>query len=508
MTYDWNKPQRQPWAGLGIVFLDTFWEILKRFWPFLIIFLLGKGEGRVNRYEIIGIGLLSFTILGAILKFLFFRFSLEDKNLVIRSGWLKKEVKIIPLEKIQSVNIEQGPLHQILNIVKLSIDTAGSEKTEARIDALHKSMAISLRETLLSKATHHQTPEEVKDTMVPLIRLQISDLFKLSISANHVETFFIILSFAFGLWENFRDFSDDISPQVESLLPARSFLPVILLILLVLLFTVMVSTVRIFFRFYDLTVYRVRKGFYIKSGLTNLKERLVPFKKIQYITWKTNWIRKLLNLWVLEYRIAMSNEAKSREKVQVPITRNSFIALLTTDYYSIPEITDAASIRMDPSFATRRFIMLGMLPALILAGSSWYYWNGFSLLFFIIPLIVWIVSYRIQKKFRLWAFNDIVYIKKGIFGDTETLVQWQKLQLVTLKQSIFQRRRGLASLVLHTAAGSIHINFIDLRAAYQLMNYALYIVEKKKSLLTIENLETPTNKNFNTEDPLLDSETE
>ncbi len=502
MNYDWNKPQRQPWAGLGVVFLNTFWEILKAFWPFIIIFLLGKGEGRVNRYEIIGIALLSITIVSAILKFLFFRFSLEDKNLVIRSGWLKKEVKIIPLEKIQSVNIEQGPLHQLLNIVKLSIDTAGSQKTEAKIDALHKSMATSLREQLLLKATQQETIEEEKESMEPLVRLNMSDLLKLSISANHVETFFIILSFVFGLWENFRSFEDEISPRVESILPDNSVLPVLALVIFVLVFTISVSTVRIFFRFYDMTVFRIRKGFYIKSGLTNLKERLVPFKKIQYVTWKTNWIRKLMDLWIFEYRIAMSNEIKSKEKVQVPITHYDFIPLLATDYYEIPNVSEKVSIRMDRSFVARRLLIVGLLPAFLLMISTWYFWNAKSLFFRVYPLLIWVTSYCIQKKFRLWAFEDIAYIKKGIFGESFTIVQWQKLQLIVLKQSIFQRKKGLASIVLHTAAGAIHVNFIPLTAARQLMNYALYIIEKKKNGNAID--ESPAVQNFSKDSEIID----
>ena len=32
---DWSQPQRQPLAGLAIVILKTFWEVLKRAWPFL-----------------------------------------------------------------------------------------------------------------------------------------------------------------------------------------------------------------------------------------------------------------------------------------------------------------------------------------------------------------------------------------------------------------------------------------------------------------------------------------
>ena len=55
----------------------------------------------------------------------------------------------IPLNKIQSVHIEQNLVHQLLDVSKLVIDTAGSEKSEAEIDAISSSKAESFKEFLL-----------------------------------------------------------------------------------------------------------------------------------------------------------------------------------------------------------------------------------------------------------------------------------------------------------------------------------------------------------------------
>lgn len=148
-TFDWSKPQRQPLAALGIVFLRSFLEILKRFWPLLVVMLLGNKKGS-DRYEWIGLVILALSVISALFRYLYFRFHLEEDKLVIRSGWIRKETKVIPLDRIQTVNIEQGPLHQLLSIVKLSIDTAGSQQEEAKIEALGRAMAEALKERLLS----------------------------------------------------------------------------------------------------------------------------------------------------------------------------------------------------------------------------------------------------------------------------------------------------------------------------------------------------------------------
>ena len=70
-------------------------------------------------------------------------------DLIIKRGFLSKKVITIPLNKIQSVHIEQNLVHQLLDVAKLTIDTAGSEKSEAEIDAISIGKAESFKQFLL-----------------------------------------------------------------------------------------------------------------------------------------------------------------------------------------------------------------------------------------------------------------------------------------------------------------------------------------------------------------------
>jgi len=476
--YDWSTSQRQPLAGLTIVFLDTLWEVFKRAWPFLILMLFGESkEGKVNRYEILAMGLLVFTIIGAVFRFLYFRFYIEDAKLIIKHGWLKKETKVIPLERIQTVNIEQGPLHQLLNIVKLSIDTAGSEKAEAKIDALHKTMAEALRMRLIADKRESSTDEQNSRKANPILTLTDKDLFKLSISANHVETFFLFLSFVFGLYENFKDIDNSIFSNIQDFLPKNVIYPFLFLTVAILLITIVLSTARIFFKFYRFTVFSSSKGFQIKSGLFNIKERLITFQKIQFISWKASWIRKLFGLWMLEYHVAGADETSKNLKVQLPVTQAAYIPLLVKDYHDFPQITNQIHIRIHPSFIVRRLLMVGLLPALFILPLLWALSNAYALFFLLYPAIIFIVALCTQRKFRLWALEDACYIKKGVFGEERILFEWHKLQSIQIRQSIYQRRKNLASVDIQTAGGNIAVHFIPLAAARQVVNFALYKTE-------------------------------
>ena len=102
---------------------------------------------------------------------------------------------------------------------------------------------------------------------------------------------------------------------------------------------------------------------------------------------------------------------------------------------------------------------------------------AYALFIFFLPLFVGLAAWRSQQKFRLWALEDVLFIKKGIFGEERILLQWHKLQSVQLTQTMFQRKKGLASLHLTVAGGTVTIPFIFLHVARQLKNFALYKVE-------------------------------
>jgi len=481
--YNWETPQRQPVAGLLIVFIKTAREIIKVLWPILLFSLFDtKPEEAdevkaVNKFHVLIALFIGLTVIGSILKFLYFRFSILNEELVIQKGWLKKTTVIIPLQKIQTIHIEQSFLHQLLGIVKASIDTAGSSKAEASIDALHLSMAKALQVRVQAIDKEEALATTDQQLTLPLLHLSTNDLVRLSLSANHVEAFFVLLSFAYGAYDNLKRISGQVVSDASVMLPSSSLLFLSIVTFIVLCITILISTIRIFLKFYDYKVWQQRTGFYLKGGFTNVKEQLVPLTKIQFITWRANWVRKQLGLWMLEYKVAGSDDLKSAQRVEVPITRSSYITDLVAPYAPIPDTQASQAIRIHPSYVYRRLLIAGILPALVLIAGTWPWWEGKALLFLVLPLLVGMKAALLQKRFRLYAYDDLVYINRSVYGTTYTLLSWYKLQSVSLEQNLYQRGRHLATVRLHTASGNITLPYLSLEAARAIANYALYQVE-------------------------------
>jgi putative membrane protein len=486
-SFDWSQPQRQPMAALVIIVLKTAWDVVKRLWPLILIILFRSRQadesGGMNKYEIIAIIFAIATLIGGIFNYIFFRFYIQENDLVIKKGWLKKETILIPLQKIQAVQLEQPPLHQVLEVIKLKIDTAGSSKTEVTIEALSIQMAKELQLQLKTPETIDSndlrtTEERAQAELIPVHQLKLKDLLRLSLSSNHIETFFILLSFSFAIYENLRRVNMELTSDAEGIVQATTSTALYLFIAIVLVLVFIISTLRVFLNFYDFSVFQSKDGFRIKSGLLNVKERLVKHRKTQYISWKANWIRKLMDLWIFKFHIA-GGEGGSKMNVQVPFSNNQTLSLLTDVYHPVPTQPVDKTITIHPSYVVRRILIQGLLPASVLVFIFWFIWYEQAFWIYLYPVLVGIHSWLYQRKFKAWSIDESLFLRRGILGEEFVLINWYKLQTVVLQQSIYQRKKGLATVVINSASGALKLPYIPLKKAQQLTNYAIYKVEKE-----------------------------
>lgn len=475
---DWSQPQRQPFTGLVITLLQSFGSVLKRLWPFLLLALFQGKQKEFDFYDGVLLSAALLTIIGSISAFLFFRFYIDGEELIIKKGWLKKQVLTVPLHKIHAVHIEQGLLHQLLNIVKLSADTAGSNKTEVTIHALRQPMAEALRHRL-SQQRSMADEEQTESTPTPLLTLSEKDLLKLSISANHVEAFFILLSAVYGIFENIKTVNEDWVEGAEGWLPAGSVPLLLLLATTVLLITILISTTRIFFRFYGFSAFATPLGLQLRSGLANTRERLVALKKVQFVSWRANWVRRRLGLWLLQYHTAGADEVKSNMKAQVPITQKHFISLLVQPYHPLPDLAGTMPVRVHPIYPWRQLLLAGLVPALVLIAATVYWWGAKSFIFLLWPPLAGWRAWLYQQKFRLYLYEEVLYLRRGVWGLEKLILKWNAAQSIAISQSLYQRRKGLANITIHTAAGDISLPYLDITEARQIVNYGLYKVEKE-----------------------------
>lgn len=492
----WNEPQRQAPAGLLIILVKTVTTILRTLWPLLLVAIFRSQKKDPGMMNILFTVLPLLILVVHVLNFYYFRFYIANEELILKRGFFVRKTLAIPLGRIQAVHLEQSWLHQLVSIMKVRIDTAGSEKTEATIDALSIEKAEQLKSYLLEEKLQAQPAggegERAVNENLPLrtlpekaiIRLSISDVLKLGISANHIKTFFLVLAFSISLFNNLEEvFGDRIIQTLEqsSTTIGRSMAALAMLAAFVLMLSIVVSLVRIALKYFDFTLSETFQGYKLKAGLINTRQNLIPFSKIQFVSWDANWIRRKIRLYNFKFHQAGSeeNEARRKQQVSVPVTQQALLEKLLQQYHVPVQPVAHSEHGIHRVYPFRRSLLHGVLPVAVLLLAGWLYgwqlWMCWVMLW--IPY-VFFNALVFRKNFRLYVAPDAFQLNSGIWGRETKIVKWYKIQQLSLDQSLYQRSKGLASLHMRTAGGTLNIPYIPLALAEKIRDYALYEVER------------------------------
>ena len=79
-------------------------------------------------------------------------YSYDSEQLFVKSGWWRKRLTIVPLRKIQTVDITEQPLDHPLGLANLVLGLAGgSSASPLTVNAISFDKALSLRNMMLSQ---------------------------------------------------------------------------------------------------------------------------------------------------------------------------------------------------------------------------------------------------------------------------------------------------------------------------------------------------------------------
>ncbi|MCB0626052.1 MAG: PH domain-containing protein, partial [Saprospiraceae bacterium] len=236
------------------------------------------------------------------------------------------------------------------------------------------------------------------------------------------------------------------------------------------------------FRFFNLRFLRTEAGFKIVAGLFNRREQAANLQKVQYIRWTINPIGRLFGLFSLRLLQASSQSVNRKESLNIPGCRFEQVARIRETYFPGGSELPSQEQPISPWFVRRRFLWLGIVPVAVLLGINALRgdlnWESAWPLLWLLP--AWWLSRQAYRNWRLHLNERGVLIESGVFGRTFISLLWHKVQSVQLRQSLFQRRRNVADLILFTAAGSVRIPYLPLSAARKMRDYLVYYVESSR----------------------------
>lgn len=494
LVNNFQTPRRQSYAAIVLIIYKFYKIIIRQIWPFLLFILLGSGRGKRENWEewmiYAGIFFGLFSMLMGILNYFKHYFHIADDKLHVSKGVFKKQKISIPLERVQTVNFEENLFHRLLRVTSLKIDTAGSQKDEFDLDAISLSEAAEIRDYILSKKTelipasaldadivNDQPIEREEEELIA--QLSIGDLFKIGVSYNHLKSAGIIIGAIVWFFSELEDIMPDLMNEDNALMAVIGTGSILALFVL-LAFTVisfLFSMIRSFFRYYDLNFKRRGNGFKIISGLITRQEFSALDNKIQQVGWKDNLLQKKL-FGIFDFTLKQAGSVAINSKKSINIPGVDFTQIKSIIRYHFGELDlsqfefNAVSKKM--LYRWWLYLTIVFLPIIIMAFTVEWFVGVFVILWY---LFFGYSQWKSYHKTKYAISQNVLCIRGGTYGDENVLIKLHKIQSLEIKQSPYQKRHELASLIINTASGKNKIPYIPLARAKKMSNLLLYKVQ-------------------------------
>jgi len=483
------KPQRQSIFAIILILLKMIRLLVKQVWPVALIIVVNGGDNLQLYLVLIVAAVVFFSLTGSIISYLKFTYYIKGDHLHIEKGLLRRTTLDVPFERIQTVDFEQNVVHQLFNVVRVNIDSAGSKGSEISFDALEMNQAQAIRDFILAQKASHKSSEDAEDVQQAepeelIVHLSMWDLVKIGISQNHLRTAGIIFGFMWALMDNVSqaldmDVFDLLTDKAEAFVMG-SIIMGLIAIPVFLFISFLYTLIRTVLRDYDLKFTKTSSGFKLVSGLLTRKEKSAHKNKIQIIAWSTNPIRQLFKMYHLKLYQAASVDIIGGKAISVPGCYQPQIdKTLNTVFPGVGEVVFEQH-GIHPLARFRFILFAGLFPCLmfsavaLLAQNYSLFW---AWLYFPLSIVMGQLYFRKRK---LQLHQDYLIASSGIFGTKHKMLEIYKMQSVKLSQSFYQWRKDLATVTMYTASGDVSIPFIPIGKAQEIRDYLLWRIESDR----------------------------
>ncbi|HEX5726857.1 MAG TPA: PH domain-containing protein [Longimicrobiaceae bacterium] len=434
------------------------------------------GEGFVLALLVLAAG----SLLAAAARYGAFRYRLAGEELVLRTGFVSRQHRVIPLTRVQNVEVRQNLLHRIFGVAELRVETAGGgAEPEASFSVLAEREAQGLRTEVLARRRAATIPAAVPEESEaaaeapPLVQLSTRDVVLAGATANEVG---VIAALAGGAFQ----FLDDVQlPWLErafeavaggvSVRGAGLALAVLGVLAVVLFVGWIVSIAGALLRYHGFTLHREGGELRKRYGMLTLHEASVPLRRVQALRVEESLLRRPLGLAALMIETAGGGAWQGEQggaEAFVPLARRAEVGPLVRGIFADVDYDAVRFSPVDPK-SLQRAAVRNSVVLLLATSAGWIFLalaGRWPLLLgmLLLPLLAYGLA-RWEYANRGYALlPGYVVTRSGIMNRVTWIVPDLKLQTLQVRQSPLQRRHGLASLVVDTASGGAQSVVIDL----------------------------------------------
>lgn len=446
--------------------------------PFLIAFLGVRGGSPDWALQFGGI-FAGLAVLGGLIPWFTTRYRFTETQLQVRRGLLSRSVVTAPLDRVRSVDLESSLLHRVLGLAKVKIGT-GVDDTRIELDALGTAEAVELQRYLLTRSEAVDAPppgEALTGEEVPapgaapreqvLAEIDWSWLRFAPFSLSSLA----IVAAVLGVGSQFVDEVEIDSEQVQEAwgwVVAQSIVVLVgALLLAVLVGWVALSTLNYIVQWWNLRVVRQPGGtLKVTRGLITTRSTTIEEARVRGVRMVEPLLLRLVRGAELS-TLATGVGQGGTTKVLPPSPREVNQAVGAT----LLQEDEPLTIRLrehGPASRRRQLVRAQwttvsvMVPVLALTWWLSLPWWVPSGAFAVLVVLSWLLGAETYRNLGHALTARYLVAGSGTTQRERTALERAGIIGWVVRQSFFQRRRGLATLVATTAAGPEHVEVADL----------------------------------------------
>ncbi|WP_458188343.1 PH domain-containing protein [Haladaptatus sp. NG-WS-4] len=379
-----------------------------------------------------------------------FEYLLTDTSLDIDSGVVSRRRREIPLRRVQNVDIHRNVVQRTLGIASVGLETAGGGGTEASLRFVSYEEARRLQREIQrrKRGVRGDDTEDADTRPEPETELlyEISSEELLLLSAISIEPR------VFGLVFLVVPFLTDAADSFGEL----TFLLGVVQILVSAVVLWVASAMVTFARYYDFRLTRVEDELRYERGLLQRYDGSIPLDKIQTLTLRENPLMRYMGYVTLSVETAgyaPGQGPSGGSEAAVPIAVRARVLGLAHSLESFEDPT----FERPPSRTRRRYVVRYALVVGGLAAVAYGFDWATGLLDFWYVVAALVVFAPVAGHYQwihrgYFVGDEHVVTRNGFWRRTTHVVPYYRVQTVIQRETLFQRRWRLATVVVDTAS--------------------------------------------------------
>ena len=443
-----------------------------------IAVLLFSGRGEQSTWELWGLAGAGVLALVSIWRYFTFRYGFADRALVIRSGLLERNLRLIPFDRVQNVTLHQTLLHRLAGVAEVRLECAGGSlgQAEAQMQVLPLAEAHALETTirgrsgggLMAEAAEGGVEPALPDTAASVrwLHLPTAELVRLGLISNRG---MLVVAGAFAaasqagedVMRTFGDAMLDAGRRGVAMAegwhpgPFAWFVGAVLLLALLLAAVRLLSVGLAIMQFHDFQLWAGPRELRVERGLLNRVRSHLPKRRIQAYSLRESFLHRRFGRQSLRVDRAASDLANEAQSVRdlVPLAPPGVVEAILS---ALLPLSSWPPVRWHP-LHPRAWWRVFALPALgvvlvTIPVALWYGAEG-ALLLALVPLLA--LRAKLWARYSAWSLDGGVFtFRQGWLERRWRFVETAKVHAILLHENPFDRRHGMASVHVDTLGAS------------------------------------------------------